>query len=146
MIWQQSVYKKKCFVYRYKHECTLSIEHSMNNHLLQPEKHIAALFWTFEFFIFCPMVNFQVSYQRLLEIELPITLKIFILSIIVNCQKISKLNDIFQHKVNLYFHCPYTWLHCSFLFITISVSGCHRSRCWNWLTLKERTHCILRSF
>ena len=60
-----------------------------------------------------------------------------------NCKNLSKLNDIYQHKVNLYFHCPNTWLHCSFLFITISVSGCHRSKCWNWFTLKrEETHCI----
>ena len=47
------------------------------------------------------MVNFQVSYQRLLEIELPITLKIFILSIIVNRKNLSKLNDILSLSVYL---------------------------------------------
>ena len=53
-----------------------------NNNLLQPEKHVTAWFWTFELLIFRPVVNFHVSYQCLLEIELPITLKICELSIL----------------------------------------------------------------
>ena len=61
------------------------------HHLLQPEKDIAARFWTFELLIFRPVVDFHVSYQRLLEIELPITLKICKLSIMTIILEYGKL-------------------------------------------------------
>ena len=66
-----------------------------DNHLLQPEKYIAVRFWTFELLIFRPVVDFHVSYQRLLEIELPITLEICefsIMSIILEYENILVQN------------------------------------------------------
>ena len=116
-------YGGNMYIWFYEHRPSIS-------HLLKPEIHIATLFWTFELLVLRPMVNFHVPDQRLLEIKLPIALKIF------------RWRFYFQLPPNKIPQCTNTntntntksntWVHCSFLFITMSVSGCHRSKCWNW--------------
>ena len=112
-------YGGNMYIWFYEHRPSIS-------HLLKPEIHIATLFWTFELLVLRSMVNFHVPDQRLLEIKLPIALKIF------------RWRFYIQRPPNRIPQCTNTntksntWVHCSFLFITMSVSGCHRSKCWNW--------------